>query len=103
MIKALFLGIIKFVIKLMELILTPFISVVTGLFPEVSVFFTHITNFLNQALSYVGLVLDLFLIPRGAVALLFNFWIISSGVYFSILSVKFFVNVYQKFKMQVVI
>ena len=32
MIKALFLGIIKFVIKLMELILTPFISVVTGLF-----------------------------------------------------------------------
>lgn len=64
MIKALFLGIIKFVIKLMELILTPFISVVTGLFPEVSVFFGHITNFLNQALSYVGLVLDLFLIPR---------------------------------------
>lgn len=64
MIKALFLGIIKFVIKLMELILTPFISVVTGLFPEVSVFFGHITSFLNQALSYVGLVLDLFLIPR---------------------------------------
>ena len=62
MIKALFLGIIKFVIKLMELILTPFISVVTGLFPEVSVFFGHITNFLNQALSYVGLVLDLFLL-----------------------------------------
>ena len=81
MIKALFLGIIKFVIKLMELILTPFISVVTGLFPEVSVFFGHITNFLNQALSYVGLVLDLFLIPRGAVALLFNldniFWYLS--------------------------
>ena len=99
MIKALFLGIIKFVIKLMELILTPFISVVTGLFPEVSVFFGHITNFLNQALSYVGLVLDLFLIPRGAVALLFNFWIIFSGIYFAILSVKFFVNVYQKFKM----
>ena len=49
MIKALFLGIIKFVIKLMELILTPFISVVTGLFPEVSVFFGYITSFLNKA------------------------------------------------------
>lgn len=99
MIKALFLGIIKFVIKLMELILTPFISVVTGLFPEVGVFFGHITSFLNQALTYVGLVLDLFLVPRGAVALLFNFWIISSSIYLAILSVKFFVNVYQKFKM----
>lgn len=82
MIKALFLGIIKFVIKLMELILTPFISVVTGLFPEVSVFFGHITNFLNQALSYVGLVLDLFLIPRRGrcfiVQLLDNiFWYLS--------------------------
>lgn len=32
MIKALFLGIIKFVIKLMNIILTPFVSVVTGLF-----------------------------------------------------------------------
>ena len=64
MIKALFLGILKFVLKLTDLILNHFISVVTGLFPEVATFFTHITNFLNQALSYVGLVLDLFLIPR---------------------------------------
>jgi hypothetical protein len=99
MIKALFLGIIKFVIKLMELILTPFISVVTGLFPEVSVFFGYITSFLNKALTYVGLILDLFLVPRGAIALLFDFWIISSSIYLAILSVKFFVNVYQKFKM----
>lgn len=99
MIKALFLGIIKFVIKLMELILTPFISVVTGLFPEVSVFFGYITSFLNKALTYVGLVLDLFLVPRGAIALLFDFWIISSSIYLAILSVKFFVNVYQKFRM----
>ena len=90
MIKALFLGIIKFVIKLMELILTPFISVVTGLFPEVSVFFGYITSFLNKALTYVGLVLDLFLVPRGAIALLFDFWIISSSIYLAILSVKFF-------------
>lgn len=64
MIKALFLGIIKFVIKLMNLILMPFVSVVTSLFPEVAVFFNHITAFLNQALTYVGLILDLFLIPR---------------------------------------
>ena len=99
MIKALFLGIIKFIIKLMNIILTPFVSIVTGLFPEVSVFFNHITSFLNQALTYVGLILDLFLIPRGAVALLFNFWIISYSIYLAILSVKFFVNVYQKFKM----
>lgn len=99
MIKALFLGIIKFVIKLMNIILTPFVSIVTSLFPEVTVFFNHITAFLNQALTFVGLILDLFLVPRGAVSLLFNFWIISYSIYLAILSVKFFVNVYQKFKM----
>ena len=99
MIKALFLGIINFVIKLMNLILTPFVSIVTGLFPDVTVFFNHISAFLNQALTYVGLILDLFLVPRGAIALLFNFWIISYSIYLAILSVKFFVNVYQKFKM----
>lgn len=99
MIKALFLGIIKFVIKLMNIILMPFVSIVTGLFPEVTVFFNHITAFLNQALTFVGLILDLFLVPRGSVVLLFNFWIISYSIYLAILSVKFFVNVYQKFKM----
>lgn len=99
MIKALFLGIIKFIIKLMNIILTPFVSIVTGLFPDVTVFFNYITSFLNQALTYVGLILDLFLVPRGALALLFNFWIISYSIYLVILSVKFFVNVYQKFKM----
>lgn len=99
MIKALFLGIIKFIIKLINIILMPFVSIVTGLFPEVTVFFNHITSFLNQALTYVGLILDLFLVPRGALALLFNFWIVSYSIYISILSVKFFVNVYQKFKM----
>lgn len=99
MIKALFLGIIKFVIKLMNIILLPFVSIVTGLFPEVTVFFNHIISFLNQGLTYVGLILDLFLVPRAAIALLFNFWIISYSIYLAILSVKFFVNVYQKFKM----
>lgn len=99
MIKALFLGIIKFIIKLMNIILMPFVSIVTGLFPEVTVFFNHIAAFLNQALTFVGLILDLFLVPRGAVALLFNFWMISYSIYLAILSVKFFVNVYQKFKM----
>lgn len=99
MIKALFLGIIKLIIKLMNIILTPFVAIVTGLFPDVFVFFNHITAFLNQALTYVGLILDLFLVPRGSVALLFNFWIISYSIYLAILSVKFFVNVYQKFKM----
>ena len=99
MIKALFLGIIKFVIKLMNIILMPFVSIVTGLFPDVAVFFNHITAFLNQALTFVALILDLFLVPRAALALLFNFWIISYSIYLAILSVKFFVNVYQKFKM----
>lgn len=99
MIKALFLGIIKLVIHLMNIILTPFVSIVTGLFPDVTVFFNHIISFLDQALTYVGLILDLFLVPRGAVALLFNFWIISYSIYLTILSVRFFVNVYQKFKM----
>lgn len=99
MIKALFLGLMNFVMKLISLILSPFVSLVTALFPDVAVFFGYITNFLNQALTFVSLILDLFLIPRGAVALLFTFWTISSSIYLTIISVKFFINVYQKFKL----
>lgn len=64
MISALFKGLLNFILKLFELIMSPFVSAITSLFPDVSVAFSYINTFLAYALTYVSLVIDLLLIPR---------------------------------------
>lgn len=98
MITALFKGLLNLVLKLFNLILSPFISAITSLFPSVSTYFAFISSFLSSALLYVGVILDLFFIPRGALSLLFDYFIICHSIYLIALGVKFFVNIYNKFK-----
>lgn len=64
MISALFKGLLNFILKLFELIMSPFVSAITALFPDVGVAFSYINTFLAYALTYVSLVIDLLLIPR---------------------------------------
>lgn len=64
MISALFKGLLNFILKLFELIMSPFVSAITALFPDVGVAFSYINTFLTYALTYVSLVIDLLLIPR---------------------------------------
>lgn len=64
MISALFKGLLNFILKLFELIMSPFVAAITALFPDVGVAFSYINTFLAYALTYVSLVIDLLLIPR---------------------------------------
>lgn len=64
MISALFKGLLNFILKLFELIMSPFVSAITALFPDVGIAFSYINTFLIYALTYVSLVIDLLLIPR---------------------------------------
>lgn len=98
MISALFKGLFNLVLKLFNLILSPFISAITSLFPSISTYFVFITSFLSSALSYVGVILDLLFIPRGALSLLFDYFITCYSIYLIALGVKFFINIYNKFK-----
>ena len=67
MVNAIVNGIFKLIINLFNAITSPIIGAVTALFPSVSVFFSYINTFLGYALRYVGLVLDLFFIPRAVI------------------------------------
>ena len=64
MIKAIINGIFKLIINFFNLLMSPVISLITGLFPALSSFFGYITLFLNYSFQYVGLALDLLFIPR---------------------------------------
>lgn len=99
MINAILTGIFKLIINLFNAVLSPIVGLVTALFPSVSELFSHIASFISQALTYVATVLDLLFVPRGALVLLFDYFAICSAIYFTIISVRFVINVYNKFKL----
>ena len=45
-----------------------------------------------------GTILDIFLIPRGAITLLFDYFAILGSIYLAVIGVKFVIRIYQKFK-----
>lgn len=98
MINAILTGIFKLIISLFNAIVSPFVSAITALFPSLSTFFSHITNFLTIACTYVRSVLSLFCITDNMILTIFNYFGILYSIYITILSIKFAINIYKKFK-----
>lgn len=98
MINAIVNGIFKLIINLFNTITSPIIGAVAVLFPALGSFFTHINTFLSYALAYVSLALDLLFIPRGAIVLLFDYFITCYSIYLLVISIRFVINIYNKFK-----
>lgn len=99
MINAIVNGIFKLIISLFNVLLSPIISAITVLFPDINTYFSYINTFLNYALTYVSTILDLFLIPRSALVLLFDYFIICFSIYLLSISIKFGITIYNKFKL----
>lgn len=98
MINAIINGIFKLIINLFNAITSPVVSAVTVLFPSLGSFFTYINTFLSYALQYVGLVLDLLFIPRGALVFLFDYFITCYSIYLLVITIRFVITIYNKFK-----
>lgn len=98
MINLLVKAIFFVITKLYSIILTPFLALITGLFPSLSQYFSSITTFLNYALTYVRSILRLLLIPNEVILLLFNYFAILYTVYITTLTVRFAINLYKKLK-----
>lgn len=98
MINAIVNGIFKLIISLFNSITSPIIGAVTVLFPSLDAFFGYIFTFLDYALTYVGLVLDLLFIPRSAIIALFDYFAICYSIYLLVISIRFVISIYNKFK-----
>ena len=99
MIKAIITGIFKLITKMFDLLLSPILSLIFALFPSLGDFFTHITNFLSMAFTYVRSVLSLLLINDTMISALFDYFIVLYSIHLIILAVKFAINIYNKFKL----
>lgn len=98
MVNALINGIFKVILSLANLIAKPFILAVTVLFPDVSIYLGHITNYLSSMIEFVPLILDLSMIPRGAFILYFDYLIIKYSIHLVQQAFAFGVNIYNYFK-----
>ena len=98
MIEKLLQGFLFLVTTLFDMIFSPIISVVTALFPALSVYFGYITSFLTYAFRYVVVVRELLLIPSAAMLIVFDYFLIQYTIYLTMLAVRFVVTIYNKFK-----
>lgn len=98
MVNALINGIFKMILNLANLIAKPFILAVTVLFPDISVYLGHITNYLSTMVQYVPLLLDLSMIPRGAFVLYFDYLIIKYSIHLVQQAFSFGIKIYNYFK-----
>lgn len=98
MINAIVNGMFKLIISLFNAITSPIMAAVSALFPSLGTFFTHINSFLGYAFTYVGLILDLCFIPRPAIVFLFDYFITCYSIYLLVITIRFVITVYNKFK-----
>jgi len=98
MINTIIKGIFYVITKLFDLIFSPILSLVFALFPSLSSYFSHITSFLNMALTYVRSILSLLLINDTMISALFDYFIILYSIYLIVIVVRFAINIYNKLK-----
>lgn len=99
MINAIIKGIFFLITKMFNLLFSPFISVITALFPALSPLFNYLTYFIKLSLTYVRSILSLILINDTMIITLFDYFIILYTIYLTTLAIKFAITIYNKFKL----
>lgn len=98
MFKILINGIFWLITKLAEIIISPFITILTSLFPDLGVAFSHISAFFSYSLTYVPFIRDFMLIPTTALTFLFDYFVIKYSIYLAKIAINFSINIYNKLK-----
>lgn len=98
MINAIINGIFNLVMYIFSSITSVLFGVIFALFPSLSDYFTYITQFITQALTYVSACSSLLLITNSMFVAIFDYFIIKYTIYLAIMAYKLFINVYNKFK-----
>lgn len=82
-----------------NILLAPFVSAITALFPSISSAVSNVNTFLDYAFTYIITVRDLLLIPSGAMLLFFDYLLIKYSIYLVRLTIKSGIKIYNTFKL----
>lgn len=98
MINAIIKGIFFVINLIFSLIMSPFISLISALFPDLANAITNVTSYFTTIVQFIPLALDFLMIPREAVIFLFDYYLIKYTIYLTIIIIKATMNIYRKFK-----
>lgn len=98
MINAIIKGIFALISMIASVILSPIVSIITTLFPDLSVAISNVLSYFTTAVQFIPLCLDFLMIPRQAVVFLFDYYVIKYTIYISIRAIKACLAVYNKLK-----
>ena len=98
MLSVIIKAIFYIITKLMSLIMAPFYIALKALFPSLSTHIYNMISFLTLAFTYFSSALSLLLIPRDALILLFDYFIIKYSIYLVRNGINLFVKLYNNFK-----
>lgn len=98
MINAIFKGIFWLITKFFNILVSPFVLLITALFPSVANYFSRISTYLYYCTTYVRSILSLLLIDDSMITALFDYFAIIYSIWTIMLAIKFALNIYNKFK-----
>lgn len=99
MVELILKGFLFLVQTLYNIILAPILSGLIALFPDTANFFTYVTNFIiNRAMTYVVVCRELILFPRTLMIIVLDYFIIKYTIHLILITVRFAINIYNKFK-----
>lgn len=98
MINAIIKGIFSLITMIASLVLSPFIAIITALFPDLTNVITNVLLYFTTMLQFVPLCMDFLMIPRQAIVFLFDYYVIKYTIYLTIRAIKCALAIYNKLK-----
>lgn len=90
--------IFNIILTIANFVLSPFMSLITSLFPDLSQVILSITNFFSVAITYVSTILHWFFFDKSMWILIFDYYIIKYSIFLLTSAVRFTINIYDKLK-----
>ena len=99
MINKIMLGIIKLIVSLVSVLLTPIDNVISSALPDLSSAFTAIGNFLSLCTSSIGWVISLTGIPPQAISLIIMYFTFKLTIPIAFYFIKLALSWYNRLKL----
>lgn len=98
MLEKLFQFVFQLITKVADLLVSPFVSALTSLFPDLSTAFLWIGRFFDVALTYFSFIWKFLMIPQFAISALFTYYGVKYSIYLLKISINFVLKIYNLLK-----
>lgn len=98
MINKILIGIFKVVTKLVSVLLAPINLLITNMLPNFNTMLNYVASFFNMVSTYVGYILDSFLLYNEVISFIILFWVFKLTFPLAVSGIKLVVKWYNNLK-----